>query len=581
MRKTKIVCTLGPATDDETLLSALISNGMDVARFNFSHGTHPEQLKRLTLLRSIASDKKTRIATMLDTKGPEIRLGLFANGEEELTSGNNFILTTEQVAGTNAKAHVNYQDLPSRLNANDTIYLDDGNVTLKVISTSATDINCSVIDGGIISNRKKVSIPDIVTGLPAVTDKDVLDIKFAIKHHFDYIAASFVRSADHIIEIRKILEEFHSTIKIIAKIENREGLNNINEIIKVADGIMVARGDLGVEIPAEEVPLRQKEMIKICRKVGKPVIIATQMLDSMIRNPRPTRAEASDVANAIFEGADALMLSGETAAGEYPVEAVQMMRKIAVTTEEGIKYPLPYDLTEVKKTGITDAIGQTVCNMAEMLGVKAIITPTQSGYTARMIAKYRPAASIIAVTPVPQIESELNLIWGVKGLPSTPLVDTDDVLEEAIGVALKNKVIEEGDLVIITAGVPAAMPGGTNLIKVHTVGKVLTQGVGIGKQSVTAPAILVRDKADFARIKPDSIIVCLQTDASYVPFMARAAGIVTELGGLTSHAAIVGLNFGKPVVVNAKNIMKLVKDGELITIDCERGLIYSGRATIL
>ena len=581
MRKTKIICTLGPATDSADILASLIENGMDVARFNFSHGTHEEQLKRLTLLRSVASNNKTRVATMLDTKGPEIRLGLFKDGKQELTTGNKFILTTEDYEGTNEKSHVNYSELPSYVKKDDVIFLDDRNITLKVLNKNETEIECYIVDGGIVSNRKKVSIPDTVTGLPAVTEKDILDIKFAIKHHYDYIAASFVRSANHVIEIRKILEEYHSNIKIIAKIENREGLNNINEIIKVSDGIMVARGDLGVEIPAEEVPLRQKEMIKLCRKAGKPVIIATQMLDSMIRNPRPTRAEASDVANAIFEGADAVMLSGETAAGQHPIEAVKMMRKIAETTEHGIQYPLPFIKDENAKTGITDAIGQTVCEMAQMLGVKAIITPTQSGYTARMIAKYRPAADIIAVTPVSQIESELNLIWGVNALPSAPLENTDDVLEEAIAAALRNKLIDEGDLVIITAGVPAAMPGGTNLIKIHTVGKVLTQGVGIGKHSITAKAVVVRDRNDLARVNPDNIIVCVHTDASYVPVMARAAGIVTEVGGLTSHAAIVGLNFGKPVVVNAKDIMKLVKDGELITIDCERGLIYSGRATIL
>ena len=581
MRKTKIVCTLGPATDHDDVMAALIQNGMDVARFNFSHGTHQEHQDRLNLLRSIARRKSRRIATMLDTKGPEVRLGLFEAGKVELKNGQEFTLTTDEIMGTSLKAHVNYSDLPKYLKCDDVIFLDDGNITLKVIDVNETEIKCFVEDGGPLSDRKKVSTPTAKLGLPAVTEKDVIDIKFAIRHHFNFIAASFVRSAEHVLEIRSILEEYNSGIKIISKIENREGLDNIEEIIEVSDGIMVARGDLGVEIPPEEVPLRQKEMLKQCSKVGKPVIIATQMLDSMIRNPRPTRAEASDVANAVFEGADAVMLSGETAAGDYPVQAVKMMRKIAETTEAGIKYPLTSYTFHVEHPGLTDVIGQTVCQMAEKLGVRAIITPTQSGYTARMIAKYRPSVDIIAVTPLPNIANELKMVWGVKPLVGKAVENTDELLEDAIAVALRNNLIAEGDSVIITAGVPVALPGGTNLIKVHTVGKVLTHGIGIGSESLVAPAVIVREKKDLLKVKSDSIIVCLQSDPSFVQAIAQAAGVVTELGGLTSHAAIVGLNFRKPVIVNARNIMNLVKDGDLITIDCERGLIYSGRATIL
>jgi pyruvate kinase len=581
MRRTKIVCTLGPATDNLEVLEKIVNNGMDVARFNFSHGEYEEHEKRLNDLRRLSNDKKIRVATMMDTRGPEIRLGLIKNGVDTIDTGDKFILTTEDVLGDKNKVHVNYKDLPKYLEKGNTIYLDDGNITLEVEDIKEYEIICHITDGGEISNRKKVTIPDVKTGLPAVTEADISDIKFGIKHHFDYIAASFVRSAEHVLEIRKILDEYRSSMKIISKIENREGLNNIEEIINVSDGIMVARGDLGVEIPQEEVPLRQKDMIRECRKAGKPVIIATQMLDSMMRNPRPTRAESSDVANAIFEGADAIMLSGETAVGKYPVEAVKTMANIANTTEGGINYPLPSSFLYDGDMTINDAIGQTVCSMAESLGVKAIIAPTQSGYTAKKIAKYRPSVPIIAITPDPHVEDELKLIWGVLPIHGEQLETTDEVLEDAVNLSLTTGLVEEGDLVILTAGVPVAMPGGTNLIKIHTIGKVIAQGLGIGDKSVTAQAVLVKDNTDLLDVKPNSIVVCHQSDASYVNALAQSAGIITESGGLSSHAAIVGINFGKPVIVNVPNIMQLLKSGELITMDCERGLIYLGRATIL
>jgi len=581
MRKTKIVCTLGPATDNEEVLSQIVDNGMDVARFNFSHGDYSEHERRLSQLRKLLDDKKVRVATMMDTRGPEIRLGLLENGKAEIKTGDLITLTTEEILGNKDVVSVNYKGLIKYISKDDIIYLDDGNITLKVNEIMEDKFNCLIIDGGEISDRKKVTIPDVDTGLPAVTEKDIEDIKFGIKQHFDYIAASFVRSAEHVFEIRKILDEYRSKMKIISKIENREGLNNIEEIIKASDGIMVARGDLGVEIPQEEVPLRQKDMIKQCRIAGKPVIIATQMLDSMMRNPRPTRAESSDVANAIFEGADAIMLSGETAVGKYPVESVNTMVKIANTTEAGIKYPLRSSHLETETVTINDAIGQTVCDMAESLGVKAIITPTQSGFTAKKIAKYRPSVPIIAITPDPQVEDDLKLIWGVHSMKGDQLESTDEVLEDSVATALKSGFVEEGDLVILTAGVPAAMPGGTNLIKVHTIGKVIAQGIGISNKSVSAQAVVVKDNTDLLDVKPNSIVICHQSDASYVNALAQAAGIITETGGLSSHAAIVGLNFGKPVIVNVPNIMNLVKNGDLITMDCERGLIYSGRATIL
>lgn len=581
MRKTKIVCTLGPATDDLEILSKIIDEGMDVARFNFSHGSYTEHEKRLTDLRKILDEKQLRVATMMDTRGPEIRLGFVKNGKALINTGDTIVLTTEDVLGDENIVSVNHKELPKYISKKDIIYLDDGNITLEVTNVSKNDFECFIIDGGEISDRKKVTIPDVDTGLPAVTEKDIEDISFGIEHNYDYLAASFVRSADHVLEIRKLLDEKNSGMKIISKIENREGLNKIAEIIKVSDGIMVARGDLGVEIPQEEVPLRQKEMIKLCRIAGKPVIIATQMLDSMMRNPRPTRAESSDVANAIFEGADAIMLSGETAVGIYPVEAIRTMSNIANTTEAGIKYPLKNSHPPKDDITINDAIGQTVCEMSDSLGVKAIITPTQSGFTAKKIAKYRPSVPIIAITPDVQVQDELKLIWGVHPMRGDQLESTDAVLEDSIVTALKTGLIEEGDLVILTAGVPVAMPGGTNLIKIHTIGKVLAQGLGIGNKYATAEVTVIREKDDLLDVKRNTILVCHHSDASYVKALSQSAGVITETGGLSSHAAIVGINFDKPVIVNVPNILNLVKNGDLITMDCERGLIYFGRATIL
>lgn len=579
MRKTKIICTLGPATDDPKVLQALIENGMDIARFNFSHGEYSDHLRRAAELRSMAKKLDKNIALMMDSKGPEIRLGLFENGNTILHTGDTFILTPREVEGTAEIAQVSYADLPQYVTAGDIIFLDDGNITLQVERVDE-NIHCLVLDGGEVSNRKKVTIPDVETGLPAVTEQDIADISFASEQKFDYIAASFLRSADHVFEIRKILDDLSSPMKIISKIENREGLNNIREIIDASDGIMIARGDLGVEIPQEEVPLRQKELVALCRAAGKPVIIATQMLDSMMRNPRPTRAEAGDVANAIFEGADAVMLSGETAVGHFPVDSLKTMVRIADITEAGIDYTLMRPPETDGDNNISDAIGRTVCELSELPQVKAIVTPTQSGFTAKRIAKYRPKVPIIAVTPLEHVYKELKLIWGVEPLISQQFTTTDGVLEDAVTLALSKGLVQNGDLLILTAGVPVAIAGGTNLIKLHTIGAIAGNGLGVGNKSVSGKVFFYRDGIHSPNPK-EMILITDLTDEIPVEKLQQYKAIVTTDGGLSSHAVLFGINYHLPVIVNVQNLDPSLENGDYITLDCESGLIYSGKNTIL
>ncbi|MHB8156790.1 MAG: pyruvate kinase, partial [Desulfocucumaceae bacterium] len=455
-RKTKIICTVGPASESQEVLCDMLRAGMDVARLNFSHGTHEEHSKRIAGIRMASESTGIPVAIMLDTKGPEIRIGLLEAGRVEIFEGEELVLTTEEILGTKKRIMVNYRQLPEHVSAGTSILLDDGLLELSVLRAEGTEVYCRVVNGGVLTDRKKVNIPGVDIELPGLTEKDLADIKLGIAESIDYIAASFVRSAEDVLAIRKILEQSQASIHIISKIENRQGVNNLEEIIRVSDGIMVARGDMAVEIPAEEVPIVQKLLIEKCNISGKPVITATQMLDSMIRNPRPTRAEASDIANAIYDGTDAIMLSGETASGKYPVLALQTMAKIAKRTEE----TLHWDETSRKRAGMatgstTEAISRATCNTAHSLGAGAIITSTQSGSTARMVSKYRPLIPIIAVTPNQQVYRQLLLVWGVYPLLSRETFTMDSMLEIAVDTALRAGYIEWGELVIITAGVPS------------------------------------------------------------------------------------------------------------------------------
>lgn len=583
MRRTKIICTIGPASERLEIIKELIRKGMDIARLNFSHGTHEEHRKRIEMIRKAADELGIPVAILLDTKGPEIRIGTFKEKKVYLEEGQKFVLTGDEIVGDKTRVSVTYKDLARDVRAGNLILLDDGLIELEVENIRGNDIICRVLNRGEISDRKGVNVPGLSINLPAVTEKDIKDILFGIEMDIDFIAASFIRKASDVLEIRRVLEENNAAhINIISKIENREGVGNIDEILKVSDGIMVARGDLGVEIPAEEVPLIQKMIIEKCNRVGKPVITATQMLDSMIRNPRPTRAEASDVANAILDGTDAIMLSGETAMGKYPVESVEMMAKIAERAESAIR------VKEIKvKEGIapaktvTDAISYATVAIAHELGATAIITSTKSGYTARMVSKYRPMARIIAVTPCERVMRKLSLAWGVKPLLVPNSETTDEMFERAIEGALKSGFIKNGDLVIITAGVPVGVTGTTNLLKVHIVGDVLAKGTGIGHKAVTGRVFIAKTAKEANGIEEGDILVTTGTDREFIPAMERSGGIIAEEGGLTSHAAVVGLELGIPVIVGVEGATDKLPNGILITIDPVRGLIYKGKANIL
>ncbi len=581
MRKTKIVCTLGPASNDKETLLEMAEKGMDVARFNFSHGDHQEHKHRMDLIKEIEQEINRPLGIMLDTKGPEIRTGDLAEGEVELKQDDKIILTTEKVEGTAEKVTVQYQGLPEDLKPGNMILVDDGLIELEVEEIEGSEVFCRIVNGGTLGSRKGVNLPGVNVQLPALTDKDRKDIHFGVEQGVHFVAASFVRKASDVIEIRKLLEEAGAEdTKIIPKIENEEGVENIDDIIEVSDGIMVARGDLGVEIPAERVPIIQKQLIRKCNEAAIPVITATQMLDSMIRNPRPTRAEASDVANAIFDGTDAIMLSGESAAGKYPVRSVETMARIARETEDSISYTRKIaGIKEPSSNTATEAISYASCETAVNLEAQAIITATGSGLTARKVAKYRPPIKIVAVTPNARVQHFLTLSWGVYPLVSAVTDSTDEMIENATQVALERGLVKDGDMVIITAGAPVGIPGTTNLIKVDVVGKPVIEGMGVGKKIVVGTVVRAESAQEAnAKVNKGDILVTRMTDKEYIPAMKKATAVITAEGGLTSHPAVVGLNLGKPVVVGAGNKIEELKDGEEITLDGARGLVYRGKA---
>ncbi|MCI8978927.1 pyruvate kinase [bacterium 1xD8-48] len=467
MRKTKIICTIGPACEAEEKLRELMLAGMNVARFNFSHGTHEEHKIKFERVNKISSELGLQVATLLDTKGPEIRLGDIEGGKTELVSGRKFTLTTEEIIGNSEKASITYANLKDDISVGTTILIDDGLIEMTVDAIEENDIICTVVNGGPISNHKGVNVPGAVLSMPYISDVDRSDIMFGCDMGFDFLAASFVRCREDILEVRKILDEQQSTMKIIAKIENMQGIRNLEEILTVSDGIMVARGDMGVEIPMEEVPVIQKRMIKMAERMGKHVITATQMLESMIKNPRPTRAEATDIANAIYDGTTAIMLSGESAAGRYPTEAVKTMAKIAERTEQDIDYEgRMRNRAFSGNPDVTTAISHATCMTAMDLKAAAIITVTISGFTAGMIARYKPGCPVIACSVSPRVCRQLSLLWGVTPLWIARESSTDDLFEVAVAAAEKAGYIKKGDVVVLTAGVPLGVSGNTNMIRV-------------------------------------------------------------------------------------------------------------------
>ena len=585
LKRTKIVCTIGPASESEETLEQLILAGMNVARLNFSHGDHDEHLVRIERIRKISKKVNQPIGIMLDTKGPEIRTHKMAEEVIHIQKGDSVRISMAEVEGTAEKFSVSYSGLINDVELGMPILLDDGLVELQVsdIDEENQEIVTTAINSGELKNNKGVNVPGASLNLPGLTDKDRSDIEFGIKNGVNFIAASFVRRTSDVLEIKEILEKHDALhVQIIPKIENQEGVDNLDEIISVSDGLMVARGDLGVEIPVEEVPIVQKEMIEKCRRAGKPVITATQMLDSMQENPRPTRAEASDVANAIFDGTDAIMLSGETAAGDYPVESVNMMSNIAIRTEASLIGQDAYSLKAYAEGDTTEAIGQAVGHTAKNLGINTIVAATESGHTARMISKYRPKANILAMTFSEETALALTLKWGVVPLVASKPDSTDDMFNVAANFVVEHDFAKEGELIIITAGVPVGESGTTNLMKIQMIGSKLVQGQGIGSETVIGRAVVGKTAEEAVSNMTDhGILVVKTTDKDYLPAIEKAAAIVVEQGGLTSHAAVVGIAMGIPVVVAAEKATELINHGELITVDSRRGMIYRGETTVI
>ena len=578
MRKTKIICTLGPSTDKEGVLRELIANGMNVARFNFSHGSHEEHLGRFEKLKALREELGKPVAALLDTKGPEIRLKDFKNGVETLTAGQTFTLTTREVEGTSEICSITYKDLPMDVEPGGTIMLDDGLIKLQIQTVNDTDIVCTVLNNGKIKNKKGVNVPGVHLSMPYMSQRDKDDIIFGIQQGFDFIAASFVRTAQDVYEIRNLLNQHDSSIRIIAKIENREGVNNIDSILAAADAVMVARGDLGVEIDFTELPGIQKTIIDRSFSFGKPIVTATQMLDSMIVNPRPTRAEISDVANAIYDGTSAIMLSGETAAGAYPVEALKTMSAIAERTEqEGFHLRGRTMDFNPGKISVSDATAHAACLTARDVNAAAIVTVSESGTTARLLSKYRPQQPIIACVMREQVQRQLSLSWGITPLMMALAHSTDELIEMSTSLAKENGYLHNGELAVVTAGVPVGVSGTTNMIKIHMVGNCLTTGVGVGPENndvATGKACVCRTMDEVrAKFKPGMVLVVPSTSNEMLSFVRDAAALVVEEPGLNSHAAIAGKALLKPTVVGATGATSHIRDGLMVAVDCAHGSV--------
>ena len=580
MRKTKIICTLGPSTDKDGVLRELVANGMNVARFNFSHGSYEEHKGRLDMLKAIRAELNKPVAALLDTKGPEIRLKEFKNGVEMLEAGQTFTLTTREVEGTKEICSITYKDLPQDVHEGGTIMLDDGLIKLAIKSVTDTDIVCEVLNSGKIKTKKGVNVPGVHLSMPYLSQRDRDDIIFGVQQGFDFIAASFVRTAQDVYDIRNLLNEYDSNIRIIAKIENREGVNNIDSILSAADAVMVARGDLGVEIDFTELPGIQKNVIDRSFSFGKPIVTATQMLDSMMVNPRPTRAEISDVANAIYDGTSAIMLSGETAAGAYPVEALKTMSAIAERTENEPHYrDERFKDAAHGQISVSDATAHAACLTARDVNAAAIVTVSESGNTARLLSKYRPTQPIIACVMDEQVQRQLSLSWGITSLLMGPAKSTDELIEMSTALAQKNGYLHNGELAVVTAGVPVGVSGTTNMIKIHMVGNCLSTGVGVGREnadltSASGKACVCRTLDEVrAKFKPGMVLVVPSTTNEMLEYVRDAAALVVEEAGLNSHAAIAGKALLKPTIVGALGACSHIRDGLDIAVDCAHGSV--------
>ena len=577
MRKTKIVCTLGPATDRDGILREMLLAGMNVARFNFSHGSHEEHKGRLDALKVLREELQLPVAAMLDTRGPEIRLKTFAAGSIQLRTGQEFTLTTENIVGDQDRCAITYSDLPQDVRAGDTILLDDGLVRLTVLETLPTAIRCRVENDGVMKDRKGVNVPNVRLSMPYMSQRDREDILFGVQQGFDYIAASFVRTAADVREIRRLLDQQNSSIQIIAKIENQEGVSNVADILAAADGIMVARGDMGVEIDFTEIPIIQKEIIAQCVACGKPVITATQMLDSMMEHPRPTRAEMTDVANAIYDGTSAIMLSGETAAGKYPVEAIQTMDAIAQRTESDINYAKRMrNMANQGRLSIAAATAHAACTTAMDIGADAILTVSKSGTTARLVSRFRPGTTVAALLMDPQVQRQMALYWGVVPLTMPRASSTDELVEFAVQAAEEAALVKQGDLVVVTAGVPVGVSGTTNMIRVRQVGGSLLNAIGIGDKKAVGPLCVCHTLEEVAdKFRPGSVLVVPYTTNDLLPYVRQAAAVISEEASGDGHTATIGLTLDIPVIVGASGATRHLQGGMMVSVDCARGMVSS------
>lgn len=574
-RRTKIVATVGPATLKPNVLKKLIKAGATTLRINFSHGTQQDHQRAIRLIRQIAFELNQPVGILQDLQGPKIRLGKFACGKIELKNGDPFILTSREVECNQHISYVSYNRLVEEVPENAVILLDDGKVEMKVVAIDhqQQELHCQVVVGGVLSSNKGVNFPGVFLSIKALTEKDREDLIFGLDQGVDWVALSFVRNPQDILEIKDLIAAAGKSIPVIAKIEKHEAIEQMEAILSLCDGVMVARGDLGVELPAEDVPILQKQLIATSNRLGIPVITATQMLDSMVNNPRPTRAEVSDVANAILDGTDAVMLSNETAVGSYPVEAVKTMATIACRIESERKR-IPPDARS--KWSITNSISAAVGQIAEQLEASAIMTLTKTGSTARNVSKFRPKTPILAITPQVDVSRRLQLVWGVKPLLVLDLPSATQTFQAAVSVAQEKEWLAAGDLVVMTAGTLQGVAGSTDLIKVELVKAVLGQGTGIGQNAVSGIARVAKQPQDVKDFNSGDILVAPATNANFVDIIRRSAGIITEEDSLTSHAAVLGLRLGIPVIVGFENATKAIREGAIITLDAKGGSIYSG-----
>ncbi|AFY73987.1 pyruvate kinase [Synechococcus sp. PCC 7502] len=574
IRRTKIVATIGPATSSPEMIRALIEAGATTLRLNFSHGSHADHHRSICNIRQVSVELNQPVAILQDLQGPKIRLGKFADGSITLKKGDKFILTNRIIPGTQTISSVTYDNLAQEVPVGAVILLDDGKVELKVdeVDPEAGELRCSVVIPGVLSNNKGVNFPNVHLSVKAMTDKDRADLTFGLAEGVDWVALSFVCSPEDVLELKDLIAKSGRNVKVIAKIEKHEAIAQMQEILAVCDGVMVARGDLGVEVPAEDVPILQKRLIKTANLLGIPVITATQMLDSMYNNPRPTRAEISDVANAIIDGTDAVMLSNETATGNYPIQAVETMARIAVRTEREFKF------TSIETFGksVPNAISQAVSHIASQLEASAILTLTKSGATARNVSKFRPPIPILAITSQVDVARQLQLVWGVHPLMVLSLPSARQNFEAALNLAQEQQLVRAGDLVVMTAGTLQGVSGSTDLIKVEFVSAVVGRGLGVGSGLATGRARVAHNYLDVKDFNLGEILVVEATTSDYIEVIRKASAIITEVSSLDSHAVVIGRKLGIPILIGVKDATHKIRDGEPLTVDIKKGVVYSG-----